>query len=151
VPDQTPPVITDEAVEKAASAHTNHIPDPGIRDRWVNLTETGRRLRRRMMRAALEAALPHLAHQDTCTEPLPVNGDPENVQTCDHPAIRGTDRCPIHEPRHQQYLDGLHAEIRHLKRLHDERDAIERQRFPGRGIKTAEAEIRAASPRGDQG
>jgi hypothetical protein len=62
------------------------------------------------------------ADRDTCTEPLPVDGDPEAMQTCDHPAIRGTDRCPIHDPRHQQYLDGLHAEIRHLKQTAADRD-----------------------------
>jgi hypothetical protein len=62
------------------------------------------------------------ADRDTCTEPLPVNGDPEAMQTCDHPALPGTDRCPIHEPRHQEYLDGLHAEIRHLKQTAADRD-----------------------------
>lgn len=62
------------------------------------------------------------ADRDTCTEPLPVQGDPEDMQTCDHPALRGTDRCPLHEPRHQQYLNGLHDEIRHLKQTSADRD-----------------------------
>jgi hypothetical protein len=76
----------------------------------------------RAMKRALLSRLPLPVDRDTCTEPLPVDGDPEAMQTCDHPALPGTDRCPIHDPRHQQYLDGLHAEIRHLKQTAADRD-----------------------------
>lgn len=64
-------------------------------------------------RAVLAAALPIvLASRATCDEPMPVEGNAEEVQTCDYPAIPGTDRCPVHDPRHVEYLADLVAEIR---------------------------------------
>lgn len=59
------------------------------------------------------AALPVLnTATATCDEPMPVEGNAEEVQTCDHPGIPGTDRCPVHDPRHVEYLADLVAEIR---------------------------------------
>jgi hypothetical protein len=76
------------------------------------------------MRVTLAAALPVLnTARATCDEPMPVEGDAEEAQTCDHPAIPGTDRCPIHDPAHQRYIDGLNDEIRHLRQSHASRDS----------------------------
>ena len=59
--DQTEiPEIPDEAVEAAAAAWANRIPDMATEDRWKALPESGRRMRRLHMRIALDAALPHL-------------------------------------------------------------------------------------------
>jgi hypothetical protein len=63
------------------------------------------------------AALPYLsADRDTCDEPMPVEGDAEAVQTCDQPAVPGTNRCPIHDPRHVEYEAARDAEIAGLRR-----------------------------------
>jgi len=53
--------IPEAAVEAAAIAWTNRVPDTSSSDRWAALTETGRRMRRWSMRITLAAALPHLA------------------------------------------------------------------------------------------
>ena len=82
-----------------------------------------------VLQKALAAALPVLnTARATCDEPMPVEGNAEEAQTCDHPAMRGTTRCPIHDPRHQRYIDSLTDEVRHLRQLLDERDAFDRER-----------------------
>jgi hypothetical protein len=118
------------------AAAVPHLADQPATTELAELREANERMRERLFELGpIIDALTHggvadelvrlrrqSADRDTCTEPLPVDGDPEAMQTCDHPALPGTDRCPIHDPRHQQYLDGLHAEIRHLKQTAADRD-----------------------------
>jgi hypothetical protein len=56
-------VIPDAAVESAAMAYCADLTQLG-HPRWEDLRETGRGIRLEVMRAALEAAAPHLTAAD---------------------------------------------------------------------------------------
>lgn len=115
--------ITDEAVtamREAADAYYEHdcTRDDECcyrRPDWLGALSVG-----------LAAALPVLnTTTATCEEPMPVEGNAEEVQTCDHPAVPGTDRCPLHDPRHVEYEAARDAEIAELR----EDNAQKRQRL----------------------